>query len=212
VDAALAYLDAQQRFAAAEGQPERGALQDEARQGWRALLDSAGRAQAAALGAWSCGASAGGDGEEPEVCGPSVAAVRLVEPVSGAVLDRCGNWDGHWVAERRLGADAPGDLVPNLELTFDVHCPPEQACAAEGRWRADVELAAAGGPGGYGTGVDVRLRDVDVLAYDNLLLFRGSRPTSDAHTLFALLFDCSDGLGLLQWGSLAHYERPVRPR
>lgn len=215
--AGLLYLEAQQAFDEATGAEAKETLQADAGRRWIALMEVIGKEQAAALqsGAWSCSETrehVAGNIKGSVRCGPSVAVMRVVEPIDGEVLDQCGRWAGVYSAESRVGAGQETDLIPNLELHVEIGCPKGRHCTVSDPYDAVIELAAAGGPDGYGTGLDLRIRGVDVRAFGNLLLFSMPGADGESGVLFGVLFDCTAGVGLLQWGNLARYEHwPSQP-
>jgi len=133
-----------------------------------------------------------------------VATVRLVEPESGPVADDCAAPSGVLTSGDYLDADLspnPGQLS---ELSIRMDCPAGEpsppAC------RADVEITSAGGPDGRGTGLDLILRDIPVRMRGPLWVFQDPAPGRNPTTLFAVLYDCGAGFGILSWGSLAKYD------
>ena len=139
-----------------------------------------------------------------------LATIRLVEPLSGGAAEGCIEPSGTLFSGDYLDADLHPDPGPLSELTIALECAGAED-AGNRTCRAQVEIAASGGPDGKGTGLDLMLRDVPVEWSGPLWTFLdpradASRYADDPKTLFSVLYDCRAGFGILSWGSLLDYD------
>jgi hypothetical protein len=155
----------------------------------------------------------------------SAANAPLVQP-EGDFAPGCATWSGVY---REVGSFATA-ADPEYEgrLTFQLTCPRDPRCGEAPPYRASIEITEPSPDGATGSGLWLAYADVPVQSLGNLLvayadsdlydtLALASGPDSwcvnrpppcrspgarAGEVLFAMMVNCSEGSGVLQWGTL----------
>jgi hypothetical protein len=157
--------------------------------------------------------------------GWSASTAPLVLPEGDFVPD-CATWSGVY---REVGSFA---TAANPEyagsLTFELRCPENQRCGEQTPYRASIDITEASPDGTTGTGLWLHYDAVPVRSFGNLLVAYAESDLYDTlalaagpeswcvnrpppcrspgaragDVLFALMVNCSEASGVLQWGTL----------
>lgn len=150
-------------------------------------------------------AKAAVSGAGPEGNAPaSVSLLRVFEPLDGDVLDECGQWSGSYRSESYFHSDETTQ-VPATEVIVELSCAETGAGVGAVECKGAVELSGMPGRDGYGAALYKKL-DTVVSVRDDVMLFRDGDSRDAEGVLFAVLFDCRAGYGIMQWGTLAPYD------